>query len=43
VLRQPGQAALRLVLDLGGVVKELRQGAADIPPVSGATGQGGAG
>ena len=42
VLRQPGQGALRLVLDLGGVVRELRQGAADVPS-SGATGQGGSG
>jgi DNA-binding transcriptional MerR regulator len=40
VLRHPGQGALRLVLDLGGVIKELQQDAADIPSVSGAAGRG---
>jgi len=41
VLRQPGQGALRLVLDLGGVLRELREVAADISSASGAAGQGG--
>jgi DNA-binding transcriptional MerR regulator len=36
VLRKPGQGVLRLVLDLGEVVSELRQGAADLPPASAA-------
>jgi hypothetical protein len=41
VLRKPGQGVIRLVLDLGGVLQELRHGAASSPPTSGAAGQNG--
>jgi DNA-binding transcriptional MerR regulator len=41
VLREPGQGVLRLVLDLGGVVRELRQGAAGIAQARDAVGRRG--
>jgi DNA-binding transcriptional MerR regulator len=39
VLREPGQGVLRLVLDLGGVVRELHQDADDFASRSRATGE----